>query len=156
MLVALMIGAVLPLAGFGFFYLKSVVVQLLCIFLTAFSLSPIWGVMVLYLEGRRWSDSLIVGEVMGVVFSTGASKSFGALLLRFVTPGWMPFVAAVLSLGLFVVFAVLLDLAPDPSPSELRARAPRRSLSGKEGLQLVYRWVFAESSLLPTHGRNGE
>lgn len=140
-LLLLLTASSAALLGFAVSRSVSSWLQALFLAVSAFHMSWVWAVMALYLEGRRWTDVLVVGIKLGIVFSTGVAKSVAALVLLLVSEQWMPFFCSVGSALLCFLFLHFLDAVPDASEEEVAARFPRQPLDLKTGQRMLLRWL---------------
>ena len=113
--------------------------KVFAIFLNGLPLGMVWGLVVLYLEGRRTSEILLAGLSCSYIVSSGVVKNVGlalmagdglfgvdALKLPAAVPQfWMPAVAGLLFLPLFLLSVWLLNLTPEPTALDVAARAER-------------------------------
>jgi hypothetical protein len=113
--------------------------KVFAIFLNGLPLGMVWGLVVLYLEGRRTSEILLAGLSCSYIVSSGVVKNVGlalmagdglfgidALKLPAAVPQfWMPAVAGLLFLPLFLLSVWLLNMTPEPTALDVAARAER-------------------------------
>jgi hypothetical protein len=153
MLVALIVAAELALVLFGLAPLDRPWLRAGALFLNGLPLGMVWGLVVLYLEGRRTSELLMAGLSCAYIVSSGVVKDVGRAILAgdgiplpvppswgWVAPNllppipepWMPAVTGALFFVPFVVFAWLLDQSPDPTEADREARVERVPMSGAD------------------------
>jgi hypothetical protein len=101
--------------------------KVVAIFLNGLPLGMVWGLVVLYLEGRRTSELLLAGLSCSFIVSSGVVKNIGLFLLRdmAVTEAWMPFVTGLLFLGPFLLSVWLLNQLPQPDQADVAERVER-------------------------------
>jgi hypothetical protein len=138
-LVLLAVLAELPLFLFG---LLPPAGQLAMVFLSAVPLAWMWGIMVMYLEGRRTSEFLLMGLYLSVMVASGASKSVATTVLQSgVSESWMPSLVGGGAALIFSVFITMLDTIPDPSVEDKKARNERRNITPAETRKFLMRWA---------------
>lgn len=120
---ALLLFAVLPLKF-----------KILAIFINGLPLGMVWGICVLYLEGRRDTEYLFAGLSCSYIIASGVVKDVGrALMSSFsVSEFWMPFVTGGCFLPAFCLAAWMLDQLPDPTPEDRQNRAYRQPMEKTE------------------------
>lgn len=113
--------------------------KVIAIFLNGLPLGMVWGLVVLYLEGRRTSEILLAGLSCSYIVASGVVKDLGLALmagdglfgidaLRFpvtVPEFWMPAAAGLMFLPVFILSVCLLNLAPEPTMLDVAARTER-------------------------------
>jgi MFS family permease len=136
MLIALVVIAELALVLFAVLPPNWKVVA---IFLNGLPLGMVWGLVVLYLEGRRTSELLLAGLSCSYIVASGVVKDVGLALmagnglfgvdaLRFPTTVpefWMPAAAGLMFLPFFVGAVWLLNLVPEPTTLDVALRTER-------------------------------
>jgi len=119
---ALLLFAILPLNW-----------KVLAIFFNGLPLGMVWGLVMLYLEGRRTSEMLLAGLSCSYIVASGVVKDIGRWLMSawHVDQFWMPFTAGLIFLPLFVASVWLLNQLPRPDAADVRARVERTTMGGK-------------------------
>lgn len=104
--------------------------KFLALFLNGLPLGMIWGLVVLYLEGRRNSELLLAGLSCSYIVSSGMVKDVGRWLMADgnVSAFWMPAVVGALFFPVLLLFAWLMDQLPDPDRGDQLTRAPRQPM----------------------------
>lgn len=130
---ALLIFAIVPLR-FGFIPL----------FLNGLPLGMVWGLVVLYLEGRRTSELLLATLSCSYIIASGIVKDIGrSLVSAGIDEQWMPFVTGAIFLLPFVLLVWVMDHLPDPDRKDIEMRSERVPMFARE------RWDFI-IKLLPS------
>lgn len=136
------------------------------IFLNGLPLGMVWGLVVLYLEGRRTSEALLAGLSCSFILASGIVKDVGRNLMAasesitlfamdikwiglihltlpnpFASVGevdqfWMPAATGLLFLVPFLIAVWLLEQLPQPSDADEKARVRREPMDG------LHRWAF--------------
>jgi Family of unknown function (DUF5690) len=108
--------------------------KVLAIFLNGLPLGMVWGLVVLYLEGRRTSELLLAGLSCSFIVSSGVVKNVGLLLLRdlAVTEAWMPFVTGLLFLVPFLLSVWFLNQLPQPDQADVDERVQRVPMNARQ------------------------
>jgi MFS family permease len=113
--------------------------KVVAIFLNGLPLGMVWGLVVLYLEGRRTSELLLAGLSCSYIISSGVVKNIGLALmagdgllgveaLRLPAPiseNWMPAVAGLIFLPAFFISVWLLNYTPEPTALDVVERTER-------------------------------
>ncbi len=102
------------------------------IFLNGLPLGMVWGLVVLYLEGRRTSEVLLAGLSCSFILASGMVKSVGLWLIEAHAVGdfWMPFITGLIFLPPFVLSVILLNQIPQPTRADIEARVERVPMDG--------------------------
>ena len=122
--------------------------KLVAIFLNGLPLGMVWGLVVLYLEGRRTSELLLAGLSCSFILASGMVKSVGSWLIvaHGVGDYWMPFLTGLLFLVPFVVAVFLLDQIPAPTAADIDERVQRQPMDGKQ--RIAFLKEFAPGMLM--------
>lgn len=117
--------------------------KVLGIFLNGLPLGMIWGLVVLYLEGRRTSELLLAGLSCSFIVSSGVVKDVGRWLMdaHGVSEAWMPFTTGLIFLPLFAVSTWLLNKVPEPTEDDVRARVVREPMDGRKRMSFLRRFL---------------
>jgi hypothetical protein len=103
--------------------------KVLALFVNGLPLGMIWGLVVRFLEGRRTSDLLLAVLSISYIVSGGVMKDAGLRLLQHgVSEGWMPFLAGLLGLPLFLGSVWILSQLPPPGPADVAVRGLREPM----------------------------
>lgn len=138
-LILLAILAELPLVLFGALPPAG---QVVMVFLSGMPMAWMWGVMVMYLEGRRTSEFLLMGLYLSVMVASGAAKSVASSVLQAgVSESWMPSLCGAFSALAFCSFIVLLDAIPDPSESDKQIRKERGTITPSQARTYLRKWA---------------
>jgi len=140
MLLGFVLASGLALAGFG--YARDHYASLLFLFLNGLMLGMLWGIVFSYLEGRRATEVLGAVLCSSFILSSGAVKSVGSWLMRAhaIPEYWMPAATALLFLGPLLLFTLLLEALPPPSPADEASRTERRPMDGPARRQFFSRF----------------
>jgi hypothetical protein len=105
-------------------------------FLNGLPLGMVWGLVVLYLEGRRTSELLLAGLSCSFIVSSGMVKSAGLAVMDYfqLDEFWMPFATGLLFLPLFVLSVWLLNQLPQPDIIDVQQRVERKTMNRSERL----------------------
>jgi len=160
-LVLLIVWAELALVLFGFLPAN---LKLIAIFLNGLSLGMVWGLVVWYLEGRRTSEVLLAGLSCSYIVSSGVVKDFGRALMagtvadwwakvplvgstlttwmRTVSEAWMPALAALHFLPLFLLAVWALQQIPRPDEADVAARGEREPMRRADRLAFLKQFAL--------------
>ena len=104
------------------------------VFANGLPLGMVWGICVLYMEGRRATEILIAGLSTSYIISSGVFKDIGRALLQagWVGEFWMPFATGLCFFPAFALAAWMLDQIPPPSAEDEAQRAHRQPMPRSE------------------------
>ena len=135
------VWALIALVGFAeiallFFAILPNSLKVVAMFFNGLPLGMIWGLVVLYLEGRRTSELLLAGLSCSFIVSSGAVKSVGLTLMQSlqVSPFWMPFATGLLFFPLFLLSVWLLNQLPQPDVLDVEQRVLRKTMMRQDRL----------------------
>jgi hypothetical protein len=113
------------------------------IFFNGLPLGMVWGLVVIYLEGRRTSEILLAGLSCSFIIASGVVKDVGLTLMTSygVSEPWMPFATGLLFLPLFVLSTWLLDQIPAPSDADVAARTERAPMQRDDRREFLRRFL---------------
>jgi len=156
LLVALIAWAFVALVLFG---LVPGDWKVAAIFFNGLPLGMVWGLVVLYLEGRRSSELLLAGLSCSFIVSSGIVKDVGralmsglaaerwatvpwigppvAGLLGHIDEAWMPAVTGLHFLPLFLLSVWLLDQIPVPTAADVAERSKREPMDSRSRRDFV-------------------
>lgn len=112
----------------------------LAILVNGIPLGMIWGLVVLYLEGRRSSELLLAGLATSYILASGVVKDVGRAVISVggVDVWWMPAATGLMFLPLFVAAVWALDQLPQPSAEDRRARVERKPMDAAQRREFVH------------------
>ena len=124
--------AELALLGFGYTH------NFIFLFFNGLPLGMIWGFVFAYLEGRRVTEILAIGQASSFIVSSGIVKSTGKHLMDQygISEFWMPFTTGLLFFFPLVFFVVVLHQLPPPNSKDINERTARIPMSRKD------RWAY--------------
>jgi hypothetical protein len=114
--------------------------QLVGMFLAMSMLSATFGMIVLYFEGRRLTETLATLSSISYLFGTGIAKSTGAFFLNYVSPRFMPLTVSLTFLPISLVALVLLDQVPDPDSKDIAHRSKRSAMPLKDQANFIMKF----------------
>ena len=129
--------AELALLGFG------LTQHFLFLFLNGLPLGMIWGFVFAYLEGRRVTEILAIGQASSFIVSSGVVKSVGKYLMDSygISEFWMPFLTGALFFLPLVGFLILLHRLPPPDARDVAARTERIPMNRSDRWQVLKRFA---------------
>lgn len=127
--------------------------KVFAIFLNGLPLGMVWGLVVLYLEGRRTSELLLAGLSCSFIVASGLVKDVGrTLMMNFeISEWWMPAVTGLCFLPFFLIAAWLLDQIPPNSPEDIAARVERKPMNNTERRTFVLHFLPGLILLVTTY-----
>ena len=138
-LVGLIIFAEFALLLFGIVPEK---LKFAAIFLNGIPLGMVWGSVSRYLEGRRASEVMFAGLSCSYIVSSSSVKAFGQWLMdQGIDQFWMPAIAGLFFLPLFITAVWLLNQLPQPNAEDIADRSKRDVMNSSQ------RWAFFRTFL---------
>lgn len=99
-------------------------------FLNGLPLGMVWGVVMLYLEGRRLTDVLISILCVSFIFASAVTKDVGRWFMSIDVPVfWMPAVTGLAFIPFFALGVYLLGIIPDPDERDRTVRSQRAPMT---------------------------
>lgn len=140
--VALVLFAVLPAEW-----------KLIAIFCNGLPLGMVWGLVVLYLEGRRTSELLLAGLSCSFIIASGVVKGAGRWLMEAHGYGdfTMPAVTGLIFLVPFVISVFLLNQIPEPTQRDIDARVQREPMNAGERMRFMKEFLPGMLMLLTAY-----
>ncbi len=140
--VALVLFAVLPAEW-----------KLIAIFCNGLPLGMVWGLVVLYLEGRRTSELLLAGLSCSFIIASGVVKGVGRWLMEAHGYGdfTMPAVTGLIFLVPFVISVFLLNQIPEPTQRDIDARVQREPMNPGERMRFMKEFLPGMLMLLTAY-----
>ena len=140
--VALVLFAVLPAEW-----------KLFAIFCNGLPLGMVWGLVVLYLEGRRTSELLLAGLSCSFIIASGVVKGAGRWLMEAHGYGdfTMPAVTGLIFLVPFVISVFLLNQIPEPTQRDIDARVQREPMNAGERMRFMKEFLPGMLMLLTAY-----
>jgi hypothetical protein len=151
-------------AALVFYGLAPNNLKVVAIFFNGLPLGMVWGLVVWYLEGRRTSELLMAGLSCSYIVSSGVVKDFGRAMLDGlvaqwwqhvpvvgpwigsmlgqVSEAWMPAVAGLHFLPIFLLSVWLLNQLPRPNQADVAARVQRQPMGGSDRMAFVRHFLF--------------
>ena len=137
-------GAIVGLVGFGLLMLLAfayvpVPLKPLAMFLNGLPLGMIFGLVLVYLEGRKNSELLAAGLSATFIFSTGLVKSTGIWLMQgFQISEWMmPFDTGAVFFPMLLIAAYGLNKSKPPTAIDKKLRTERVPMDKKARLDFM-------------------
>eukprot|EP00002_Diphylleia_rotans_P019075 TRINITY_DN3695_c0_g1_i3.p1 TRINITY_DN3695_c0_g1~~TRINITY_DN3695_c0_g1_i3.p1 ORF type:complete len:470 (-),score=76.42 TRINITY_DN3695_c0_g1_i3:50-1459(-) len=124
-------------------------IQVLGLFLCGICLAPIWGIIVLYLEGRGQSEILFAAAGLSPIFAGGLARSLGAYLIQSGIPEHtLPFTCGLVSLAFFCIITFYLNKLPPPTNQDIALRNVRKPMDATSRMQTLSNLGFGVWPLL--------
>ncbi|HET9488050.1 MAG TPA: DUF5690 family protein [Chryseosolibacter sp.] len=125
LIISLILIAELALLFFG---LVPQPYNFIFLFINGLPLGMVYGVVFSFLEGRRFTEMIVMGLSISIIVASGVLKTIYIelqLLLPSVSEYWMPSVIGLIFLPLFFLFVWMLALIPEPTEEDIRLRTKR-------------------------------
>ncbi len=170
-LIGLIVWALLALVLYGMLPNN---LKIVAIFMNGLPLGMVWGLIVWYLEGRRSSELLLAGLSCSYIVSSGVVKDFGrailagdvatwwsyvplvggpvSAVLRSVSDGWMPAIAGLHFLPLFLLAVWALDQIPRPNKADVAARGEREPMTAADRVAFLRQFLLGMALLTISYG----
>lgn len=122
----------------------------LWIFFNGLPLGLIWGIVFSYIEGRKFTDVLATFLSVSFIISSGVVKTIGRLLVENwgVSEFWMPVLVGALFFPLIYIAASMLEMAPEPSEEDKKARTERLPMKAAERRALFNTFALGLTAIL--------
>ena len=137
-------GAIVGLVGFGLIMLLAfayvpVPLKPVAMFLNGLPLGMIFGLVLVYLEGRKNSELLAAGLSATFIFSTGLVKSTGIWIMQdFQINEWMmPFITGAVFFPMLLIAAYGLNKSKPPTATDKELRTERLPMDKKARLDFI-------------------
>lgn len=123
------------------------------LFMNGLPLGMVFGLVLGFLEGRRFTEALSAGLCASFIVASGAVKSAGQALLLYFGVGdyWMPFFAGALFWPPLLVSVWLLARIPPPSTADETLRSRREPIDASDRLRTFRRYAPGLVLLIATY-----
>jgi hypothetical protein len=112
------------------------------LFLNGLPLGLVFGLVIGFLEGRRYTEALTAGLCASFILADGVTKSVGAYLLKAGCPTyWMPAAAGGLFAPPLVLAVWVLARTPAPSAADVAARGERTPMNRRDRREFFGRYA---------------
>mmetsp|Transcript_14214 Transcript_14214/g.21005 ORF Transcript_14214/g.21005 Transcript_14214/m.21005 type:complete len:511 (+) Transcript_14214:147-1679(+) len=151
--VLLVLFAVGSLLMTGFLPLPSgplaAAIQVFGVFMGSIFCSAIFGVEMLYMEGRSKGDILVAAMLCVVFFGPSLCRAIGESLILTGIPGsLMPLLLVLLYSPVVMISLFCLDAIPDPSEADVQARGERTVMTASQKTAFLRRHGMGLTPLL--------
>lgn len=120
-----------------------------CLFVDGLALGMIWGMVFGFVEGRRQSELIAAILCASFIMSSGVVKSVGEwVLLRGVSPFWMPAMTGAMFAPLLLVCLYGLSVLPPPNPQDIAERVRRTPMDRVARNGLLGRYAVGLTCLI--------
>jgi hypothetical protein len=135
----ILITSGIALASWLFFGLVPAPYNIIFLLFNGLSLGLVWGMVFGYLEGRSVTEVLGASLSVSFIFSSGLCRSIGGFIIRDwnASETWMPFIVSCLFFIPLVIFLLLLDKIPPPSPEDESLRTKRQPMNTSERQKFI-------------------
>ena len=114
-----------------------------CLFLNGLFLGLVYGLVMGFLEGRRFTEALTAGLCASFILADGVTKSTGAFLLKQgIAEDWMPAAAGLVYLLPFTLFVLMLAQIPKPTSDDVAVRSERHVMHAGDRIDFLKRHWF--------------
>ncbi len=120
-----------------------------CLFVDGLALGMVWGMVFGFVEGRRQSELIAAILCASFILSSGVVKSVGEwVLLRGVSPFWMPAATGALFAPMLFICLAGLAALPEPNAQDVAERVRRVPIDGVGRAALLRRYAAGLVSLI--------
>lgn len=105
------------------------------LFLNGLPLGMVYGVLFSYLEGRRVTETIVMGLGISIIVASGILKTIYLevhTLLPEISEFWMPFLIGCLFLPLFFFFMWMMSVLPAPDARDIASRTSREPMTATD------------------------
>jgi hypothetical protein len=107
--------------------------NLLFIFINGFPLGLIWGLVLSFIEGRKYTELFGTGLSASFIFAAAFSQQIGQAVLNWgVSEYWMPLYVSAIYFVPMLVVAWLLGHTPPPNAEDIRLRKERKAMNSTQ------------------------
>lgn len=108
--------------------------NIIFLFINGFPLGLIWGLVFSYLEGRKSTEFMAAVLSISLIFASGFVKTIARTLMSsfHISEFNMPFIIGAIFVIPLILFVLLLELMPAPTPEDLRLRTKRQPMDAAE------------------------
>jgi len=121
----------------------------LMLFFNGIPLGMVFGLVMGFLEGRRYTEALLGFLCASFILADGFCKSVGSFMLeKGVSEHWMPFVSGLIFIGPLFVFVWMLSKVPQPKDSDILARSKRTPMNGEDRKRFFSKYAIGLSLII--------
>lgn len=110
------------------------------LFFNGLPLGMMYGVLFNYLEGRRFTETIVMGLGICIIIASGILKTV-YIEIHGLFPGisefWMPFVIGCIFLPLFFFFIWMMSVLPPPNEEDIAQRTVREPMTSLDKQQVI-------------------
>ncbi|WP_295672030.1 DUF5690 family protein [uncultured Mucilaginibacter sp.] len=113
------------------------------LFINGFPLGLIWGLVFSYLEGRKSTEFMAGVLSISLIFASGFVKTVARTLMGsfHISEFTMPFVTGALFVVPLLLFVLMLELMPPPTPEDIKLRTKREPMDAAERKHFLQRFL---------------
>lgn len=121
----------------------------LMLFINGVPLGMVFGLVMGFLEGRRFTEALLGFLCASFILADGFSKAVGSFMLeKGVSEHWMPFVSGLVFIGPLFVFVWMLSKIPQPRHSDILARSARTPMNADDRKRFFSKYAIGLSLII--------
>jgi MFS family permease len=120
------------------------------LFINGLPLGIVFGLVLSFLEGRRFTEALSAGLCASFIVSSGVVKSIGTWLVQThgVSEFWMPSLVGLIFFPPALVFIWMLRQIPPPNAQDVVLRSERQPMNRAQRMSLFWRHRYALTGLV--------
>ncbi len=124
--------------------------NMLFLFLNGLPLGIVFGLVLSFLEGRRFTEALSAGLCASFIVSSGVVKSIGKSLVQQyqVSEFWMPFLVGLMFVPPLLLCVWMLRQIPAPTAEDVALRSARQPMNKQLRWSLFWRHRWGLSGLV--------
>lgn len=120
------------------------------LFVNGLPLGIVFGLVLSFLEGRRFTEALSAGLCASFIVSSGIVKSIGTWLVQVhgVSEFWMPSLVGLMFFPPALLFIWMLRQIPPPNAQDVVLRSERQPMNREQRMSMFWRHRWALSGLV--------
>ena len=121
----------------------------LMLFFNGIPLGMVFGLVMGFLEGRRFTEALLGFLCASFILADGFCKSVGSFMLeKGISEQWMPFVSGTVFIFPLLVFVWMLTKIPKPKDSDILARSARTPMNAEDRKRFFLKYAIGLSLII--------
>jgi hypothetical protein len=127
--------------GGGIYFFDTPYMQVLCVFISSFISSTLFGMHLTYLEGRAKTEALMAVTTFFYIWAGNLARGAGRAALEVGVPGRsMPVAVGAVACVTGSLLLVMLQAGGGPTAEDIAIRCERRATSGRAQWDFIMQW----------------